>query len=211
VSGGSWLILIGLGAYHGLNPAMGWLFAVALGLHRSDRGIVLWSTLPIAVGHAASVALVLAAAILLGLVIEGWWLRRLAGLVLLGWALLHWLRGGRHEVRVGMQAGMAGLALWSFLMATAHGAGLMLLPVVLPAASVGAHAHHAATALSWGPALAALAVHSLAMLATTVGVALLVYEWLGVGVLRRGWVNLDLLWSVALVVMGAVLLLAGPR
>jgi hypothetical protein len=211
VSGGSWLILVGLGAYHGLNPAMGWLFAVALGLHRSDRGIVLWSTLPIAVGHAASIALVLAAAILLGLVIEGWWLRRLAGLVLLGWALLHWLRGGRHRVRVGMQAGLVGLALWSFLMATAHGAGLMLLPVVLPAAHAGAHAHHTAPALSWEAALAALAVHSLAMLATTLAVALAVYEWLGVAVLRRGWVNLDLVWSVALAVTGTVLLLVGPR
>jgi hypothetical protein len=207
VSAGAWLALAGLGAFHGLNPAMGWLFAVALGLHRGDRSVVLWSTLPIALGHAASVAVVLATALLVGLVVDGWWLRRLAGLVLLGWALLHWLYGSRHKARVGMQAGMAGLALWSFLMATAHGAGLMLLPVVLPVAQGGGHGHHTAPALSLGLALGALAVHSLAMLVTTVGVALLIYEWLGVGVLRRGWVNLDLLWTAALVVTGVLLLM----
>ncbi len=207
MSSGSWLILAGLGAYHGLNPAMGWLFAVALGLHRRDRSVVLWSTLPIALGHAASVAAVLAVAAALGLVIDGWWLRRLAGAALLGWALLHWLYGSRHRVRVGMQAGMAGLALWSFLMATAHGAGLMLLPVMLPGAEGGTHAHHAAPALGWESMLAALAVHSGAMLATMLAVALLVHDWLGVAVLRRGWINLDLLWTLALVVTGLVLLL----
>ena len=84
MSAGAWLALAGLGAFHGLNPAMGWLFAVALGLHRGGRSVVLWSTLPIALGHAASVAVVLVTALLLELVVDGWWLRRLAGLVLLG-------------------------------------------------------------------------------------------------------------------------------
>ncbi|HMR31542.1 MAG TPA: hypothetical protein PKA13_05865 [Geminicoccaceae bacterium] len=207
MSAGSWLVLAGLGAFHGLNPAMGWLFAVALGLHRHDRAIVLWSTLPIALGHALSIAAVLAVAAALGLVIDGWWLRRIAGAVLLGWALLHWLYGGRHRVRVGMQVGMAGLALWSFLMATAHGAGLMLLPVMLSNGGTGGHAHHAAPALTWGPSLAALVVHSGAMLATMLMVALLVYDWLGVAVLRHGWINLDLLWTLALVATGLALLL----
>lgn len=207
MSAGSWLVLAGLGAFHGLNPAMGWLFAMALGLHRRDRTVVLWSTLPIAFGHALSVAVVLAAALLLGQVVDGWWLRRLAGAVLLGWALLHGFYGSRHRVRVGMQAGMAGLALWSFLMATAHGAGLMLLPVMLPGAEGGAHAHHAAPGPGWGVSLAALAVHSGAMLATMLAAALLVHDWLGIAVLRRGWVNLDLLWMLALVVTGLALLL----
>jgi hypothetical protein len=207
VSGGSWLVLAGLGIYHGLNPAMGWLFAVALGLHRHDRAVVLWAAVPIAIGHAAAIATVLAAALLLGLIIDGWLLRRLAGIALIGWTIAHVLRGGRHRVRVGMQAGFGGLALWSFLMAMAHGAGLMLLPVLLPGSDGGMHAHHAVPGLSWGPALAALMVHSIAMLATTVAVAMLVYEWLGVAILRRGWLNLDRLWTGALVVTGMVLLL----
>ena len=206
MSGGSWLVLAGLGAFHGLNPAMGWLFAVALGLHRRDRSVVLWSTLPIALGHALSVAVVLAVALLLGQIVDGWWLRRLAGSLLLGWALLHWLYGSRHRVRVGMQTGMAGLALWSFLMATAHGAGLMLLPVMLPGTEAGPHAHHAAAGPGWGASLVALAVHSGAMLATMLATALLVHDWLGIAVLRRGWINLDLLWTGALVVTGIALL-----
>lgn len=203
MSGGSWLVLAGLGAFHGLNPAMGWLFAVALGLHRRDRSTVLWATLPIAIGHALSVGVVVAVALLLGVVVDDHWLRRLAGLALIAWAAVHGWRGGRHRVRVGMQTGFLGLLLWSFLMATAHGAGLMLLPVVLAG---GGHAHHGA-ASGWGEALAALAVHSGAMLATTLAVAILVHDRLGVAVLRRGWLNLDRLWMAALVATGLILLL----
>lgn len=202
-----WAALAGLGVYHGVNPAMGWLFAVALGLHRGSRRVVWWSIVPIGLGHAASVALVLAAAVLLGRVLEPRWLARLAGLVLIGWAAWHWWRGGRHRVRVGMRAGFCGLALWSFLMATAHGAGLMLLPVLLP--TTGHHAHGDLTlpvALTVSGALAGLAVHSTAMLATTLLVAVLVYEWAGVAILRRGWVNFDLLWTAALAVTGVILL-----
>jgi hypothetical protein len=193
---------------------MGWLFAVALGLHRDSRRVVLLSIVPIALGHALSVAMVLVGAMALGLIVDPVWLRRIAGLMLIGWAAWHWWRGSRHRVRVGMQTGMAGLALWSFLMATAHGAGLMLLPILLP---MGEMAHHAQGGMghaghtmpggSIGAALAALALHSGAMLATTLLMALLVYEWLGVAVLRKGWVNLDLLWTVALVATGMILLL----
>ena len=114
-----------------------------------------------------------------GLVIDPGLVRRAAGLVLLGWAAWHALYGHRHRVRFGMTTGMAGLAAWSFLMATAHGAGLMLIPLLAP---LGAVVRHPA----WSPArsalaLAAVAIHSLAMLATTAAVALLVYEWVGVG------------------------------
>src|ERR1700750_571240 len=112
-----WLALAGLGLFHGLNPAMGWLFAVALGLHRGNRRIVLLSLVPITLGHTAAVA----AALL-----------RLAGLVLIGWAGWHALYGHQRRVRVGMQTGLLGLVLWSFLMASAHGAGLMLIPVLAP-------------------------------------------------------------------------------
>src|SRR5438046_1271646 len=120
-----WLLLAGLGMYHGLNPAMGWLFAVALGLHRGSRAVVLQSMVPIALGHMASIALVAAAVIGLGLAVSQGPLRVMAGGVLIVWALYHALYGTRHRVRVGMRAGFAGLFLWSFLMAGAHGAGLM--------------------------------------------------------------------------------------
>ena len=127
-----WLALVGLGAFHGINPAMGWLFAVALGLHRHSRAVVAASLAPIAFGHVLSVAVVVAAVLLVGLVVHPTLLRHAAGLLLIGWSLYHALYGSRHRVRFGMTVGFAGLAAWSFLMASAHGAGLMLIPVVLP-------------------------------------------------------------------------------
>ncbi|HEX5077563.1 MAG TPA: hypothetical protein VFV80_00325 [Geminicoccaceae bacterium] len=201
-----WLVLAGLGAFHGLNPAMGWLFAVALGLHRRSRAVVVGALAPIAFGHMLSIAVVVAAVLLLGLVVDRSLLRRAASALLIGWAIYHALYGARHRVRFGMTVGYAGLAAWSFLMASAHGAGLMLIPVVLPmclSASPGGELTTAALPI----ALAAVGVHSLAMLAVTGAVALLVYDWLGVGFLRRGWINLDLIWSFALVATGLLLLL----
>src|SRR5262245_25753596 len=103
-----WLALAGLGLFHGLNPAMGWLFAVALGLHRGSQRAVLWSLLPIGLGHALSVAAVLLAALLLGAVLDHAVLIRLAGLVLIGWGGWHAVYGHRRRVRVGMQPGLAG-------------------------------------------------------------------------------------------------------
>ena len=203
-----WLALAGLGAFHGLNPAMGWLFAVALGLHRGGRRTVLMALVPITLGLAAAVLAVVLAVLAFGVLLDPAIVRRTAGLVLLGWAAWHALYGHRHRVRFGMTTGMAGLAAWSFLMATAHGAGLMLIPLLAPVgAMTDLHAHHGMTAGRLGPALAAIVVHSLAMLATTAAVALLVYEWVGVGVLRRGWVNVDLVWTAALVAVGVLLLL----
>lgn len=204
-----WLALAGLGAYHGINPAMGWLFAVALGLNRKSRAVVLGSLLPIAIGHALAIAVVVALVAGLGMVIDLAAIRLGAGIVLLAWGVYHLLYGSRHHrVRVGMRAGFAGLAFWSFMMASAHGAGLMLVPVLIPL-GLGAPAGHG-HAPAQGPAalaLGAVAVHSLAMLVVTGAVAVLVYEWVGVAVLRRGWVNLDLLWSLALVATGLVLIL----
>ena len=127
-----WLTLAGLGAFHGLNPAMGWLFAVALGLHRQSRTVVLVSLLPIAFGHALAIVLTVFLVIVVGTSVDQTLLRIGTGILLIGWAIYHALYGHRHRVRVGMQTGMAGLVLWSFLMATAHGAGLMLLPVLIP-------------------------------------------------------------------------------
>jgi hypothetical protein len=204
-----WLALAGLGLYHGINPAMGWLFAVALGLHRESQKVVLLSLVPIALGHAAAVAAVLAAVLALGLVIGHAIVLRLAAVVLIGWALWHALYGHRQRVRVGMQTGLIGLALWSFLMASAHGAGLMLIPVVVPLCISAAPQELAGGAGgSIGVALAALGVHTVTMLATIAAIAVVVYRWVGVAFLRRGWINLDLVWTAALLLSGIALLIA---
>jgi hypothetical protein len=201
-----WLALAGLGAFHGLNPGMGWLFAVALGLHRQDRRIVWLSLVPIALGHALSIGLVALAFLWAGLIVDGRVLRLIAGLVLIGWALYHWRWGHRHRVRFGMQVGLVGLGAWSFLMATAHGAGLMLWPVLMPLCFGGAAGSGWASA-PMVTALLGVGVHTLAMLTVTAMVAGAVYEWVGLEVLRSGWINLDLLWTFALAAAGLVLLL----
>jgi hypothetical protein len=207
-----WLALVGLGAFHGVNPAMGWLFAVALGLHRRSRAVVLQSLVPIALGHALAIALVALAVLALDRVVRQRAIGAVAGVVLIGWAVYHHLYGSRHRVRVGMRTGLAGLALWSFLMASAHGAGLMLVPILLPLGS--SHSHLAGHGLASGSlplALAAVGVHTLAMLAVTGAIAVIVYEWVGVAFLRRGWINLDLLWTGGLVVTGVILVITASR
>jgi len=207
--------LVGLGAFHGVNPAMGWLFAVALGLHRRSRAVVLASLVPIALGHALAVTLVALAVVTLGTVGDSWAIRAASGVGLIGWAVYHRLYGSRHRVRFGMRTGMVGLALWSFLMASAHGAGLMLVPFLLsldrgPSSTSHLTGHHTMSgALS--VSLAAVSVHTLAMLAVTGVVAVVVYEWVGLAFLRRGWINLDLLWTVALVATGVVLLVTASH
>lgn len=205
---GPWLALASLGAFHGINPAMGWLFAVALGLHRHSRRVVWLSLVPIAVGHALSITLVAAAVVALGLVVDPGVLQLLAGVVLLGWAAWHALYGRRHRVRVGMRTGMIGLGFWSFLMATSHGAGLMLVPVLIPLCLAATPAQELTAAGALPVSLAAIAVHTGAMLAVTGATAVLVYEWLGLTFLRRGWINLDRVWTAALVATGLVLIVA---
>lgn len=211
----SWLALVGLGAFHGINPAMGWLFAVALGLHRRSRTTVLVALLPIALGHALAVGVVAVAVVALGAIVDQRAIRAISGVVLIGWAVYHRLYGSRHRVRFGMRVGMVGLGLWSFLMASAHGAGLMLVPLLLPLAphdpsATHLEGHHALGG-SLAVSLAAIGVHTLATLVVTGVMAVLVYEWIGLAFLRRGWINLDLLWTAALAVTGLVLLLAASR
>ena len=201
----AWLALVGLGAFHGLNPAMGWLFAVALGLHQQDRRVVWLSVVPIALGHALSVVVLAAAFFWAGLVIDARIVRIGAGLVLIGWALYHWRYAHRHRVRFGMQTGLLGLGVWSFLMATAHGAGLMLWPVLMPLCIAAASEPDGAGPLV--TAIIGIGVHTLAMLVTTTVVAVAVYEWVGLEILRRAWINVDLVWTFALVAAGAWLLL----
>jgi hypothetical protein len=199
----NWAALAGLGAFHGLNPAMGWLFAVALGLHRGSARVVGLSLLPLALGHASAVALTVAPVLALGALLDASALRSAAGLLLLGWAGWQAARGHRPPLHIGMRTGMAGLALWSFLMAAGHGAGLMLLPALLPLCGAAR-----ASGGAWPVAAAGVAVHTGAMLATIAAVAFAVYGWAGVGFLRRGWINLDRLWLAAPVLCGAALLLA---
>jgi hypothetical protein len=202
-----WLALAGLGAYHGVNPAMGWLFAVALGLHRHSRRVVLTALLPIAIGHALAILAVALAVVLLGIVVDQRTIRLAAGALLIGWAAYHTLYGSRHRVRFGMQVGMLGLGSWSFLMASTHGAGLMLVPVLIPLCLAAAPAQELTAAGSLPVALAAVGAHTLAMLATTGVIALAVYDWFGLAFLRKGWINLDLLWTIALVATGLILFL----
>jgi hypothetical protein len=191
-----WLTYAGLGAFHGLNPAMGWLFAVALGLHRQNRCILWLALLPIGLGHALSVGAVALVFLWVGGLVDGWAFRICSALVLIGWALYHWRFGHRHRVRFGMQVGLAGLFLWSFLMATAHGAGMMLWPVLMPLClSSGTVAVPVRNTLAAG--LAGVGVHTLAMLSVTAVIAVAVYEWVGLQVLRKAWLNIDVLWIAA--------------
>jgi hypothetical protein len=201
-----WLALAGLGMFHGINPAMGWLFAVALGLHRHSQRVVLVSLIPIAGGHAVAVGAMLAFALALGLVFNATAMMRIAGVILIAWALWHAARGHRARVHVGMQTGLLGLAAWSFLMAAAHGAGLMLVPVVGPICITSAPSEPISSTDALSVAAAAVGVHTLAMLATIATISIVVYRWVGVAFLRRGWVNLDLVWCAALLSCGAWLL-----
>jgi hypothetical protein len=198
-----WIVVAGLGVYHGVNPAMGWLFAVALGLHRGSQRVVLLSLAPIALGHLGAVAAVVAVFLMLGSVVDRTILARLAACALIAWALWHALRGHRGRPLVGMRTGLLGLLAWSFVMASAHGAGLMLVPALLPLCTSPAAP---STGVAVLPALAALGVHTGAMLATIAMISLAVYNWIDIGFLRRGWINLDLVWTGALVACGILLL-----
>jgi hypothetical protein len=207
-----WLALIALGAFHGINPAMGWLFAVGLGLQRQSGWAVLQALPPIALGHAAAIALAVGVVGAARLAADEVMLRVAAGACLIAFGVWRLVRGYRHRFRTGMQVGFVDLTLWSFLMATAHGAGLMVVPVLIALPGAMAMGHHDPSAMlptfagSLWTGLMAVAVHTLAMLAVAGVVAWAVYAWIGVAVLRRAWINLDLLWSLALIGTGAVFL-----
>lgn len=204
----AWLTIAGLGAFHGLNPAMGWLFAVALGLHRKSRTIIFQALPSIAFGHALSVSIIVSAVVMAGFMISEHAVLIASGLLLIGWAIYHQIYGHRHRVRVGMKTGLAGLTVWSFLMATAHGAGLMLLPVLIPLCLSSSTIKDVTPDASFATMMTAVGIHTAAMLAVTGAVAILVYEWIGVAILRSAWINLDLIWVLALAVTGAVLLIS---
>ena len=202
------LIVFGLGAFHGLNPAMGWLFAVARGMQEGHRAGV-WRALgPLALGHALAIAAAVGAALAVGKVLPDDAVRGVAGVTLVGMGVSRLLRQ-RHPRWGGMRVSASGLTFWSFLVASAHGAGLMVLPLVLgsPGVHAGAPAHHAqASSLPMSGALATL-IHGLGYLAATGGLAVLVYEKAGLGALKRFWFNLDVVWAAALVATGTLTVL----
>ena len=203
-----WLALGLLGAFHGVNPAMGWLFAVALGLQERRRGALLQALVPIALGHEASIACAALAVSLLRVVAFDL-VRALGAALLVAFGLYKLLRPRSHPRWVGMRLSLRDLALWSFLMSSAHGAGLMLMPVLLglPGPAGGQDLSDLAVAEAGAlQAAGAVVVHTGAMLVVMAAVALLVYEKLGVGVLRRAWINLDRLWASAVVVAGVATL-----
>ncbi|MDE2778547.1 MAG: hypothetical protein OXI91_02560 [Chloroflexota bacterium] len=201
--------LAALGAFHGMNPAMGWLFAVSLGLQRESVRAIGSAVLYISLGHVASLLVVAVVLALAGYFVPLFWVRIAVGVFLAGFGIYKLALYYRHFRWVGMNVSGRDLIAWSFLMATSHGAGLMLAPVILNLEEEGAGApdldHHSGlldlsdTAAAWG---VGLTVHTLAMLAVMLIIALIVYRKLGLAFLRRGWLNVDLLWSAALILAG---------
>jgi hypothetical protein len=208
-------VLVLLGAYHGLNPGMGWLFALSLGLQQRNRNAVLWALVPIGLGHAIAIALTLAVVSLLQFEIPLATLKYLVAAILFALGLYRVFRS-RHPRGAGMRVGFRDLTVWSFLMASAHGAGLMLVPILLMHPMQGMHHSMESTVASsslmgMGASLLALAVlvHMLGLILVAGAMAILFYQFYerwGLGLLRHTWFNFDLLWAFALIVAGAAAL-----
>jgi hypothetical protein len=210
-----WGVLILLGAYHGMNPGMGWLFALSLGLQQRNRKAVLGALVPIALGHAIAIALTLAVVGLVQFMIPFATLKFLVAAILFALGLYRVVRS-RHPRGAGMRVGFRDLTVWSFLMASAHGAGLMLAPVLLATTPMQGMYHSmnssvASSLAGSAPSLLALAVlvHTLGLILVAGAVAILFYQFYeqwGLGLLRHTWFNFDLLWACALIIAGAAAL-----
>jgi hypothetical protein len=203
-----WLAVFGLGLFHGINPAMGWLFAVALGLQEQKRAAVLRALPPMVLGHALSIGIIIAAVLVARVNLPHRALKIAAAAILFAFGLYRLFRS-RHPNWVGMRVGFGDLTLWSFIMASAHGAGLMLVPFFLGSPAAHDVHHHGSAFVNFSaPSLlaASVAVHTLGYLLMTALVAILVYEKLGVGMLRRAWFNIDLVWMLALMITGGFML-----
>jgi hypothetical protein len=203
-----WLALIMLGAWHGLNPGMGWLFSVALGLQERSRRAVFVALLPIALGHALAIGLVVLLLYIVGPMIPFRWLR-IGGAATLFIIAIWKLWRARHPTWVGMRVNFWDLTNWSWLMASAHGAGLMLVPVLLGGRSVfcGATSSSTNSLLFFHPlvATAAVGIHTISHLVIAGLIAWVVYDFIGLAVLRRSWINLDLIWCLSLIGTAAIL------
>src|SRR5215211_4643357 len=209
-----WILMALLGAYHGLNPAMGWLFAVALGMQERRRGAVIRALGPIALGHELAIVLVAALVLGFGLLADSSALHLGAGITLIAFGAFRFVRPRAHPRWTTMRANRAELTWWSFLMSSAHGAGLMVAPVLLGAgaaeAEAGASTHALETvrggALSIPESGLAIALHVGAMVAVMGVIAVVVYEHVGVAVVRKAWLNLDGVWAAAFVAAGVLTL-----
>ena len=203
-----WMAVAGRGALHGLSPANGWMCAAAWGLRAGDRtgdGAVRRAMLPIAIGHAASVAIV-ACALAQGMALDRVLVQGLAGALLIGVAAWRWLRGAARCAPTGTPAGHAGIALWSFLMSTAHGAGMMLVPALVPLCLAGNPAREITASGSLALALAAVGVHTAAMLGTTVAIASAVCRGVRLHPRLSSGAVARQTWTAALVVTGVLLI-----
>jgi hypothetical protein len=205
-----WMMLL-LGAYHGINPGMGWLFAVALGMQERKGSVVVRSLVPIAIGHALAIGSVVLTAAVLGMTLPLAAIRYSVAAILLGLGIYFLVRH-QHPRWVRMQVGFRDLTVWSFLMASAHGAGLMVVPVLLHSNTVEAQGQmaghsHMAPAASPLAGMLAVGVHTIAYLAVTGLFAWVVYRKLGLAILRQAWLNFDLIWAGALVATGLITLL----
>jgi hypothetical protein len=207
-----WVLMGLLGAYHGVNPAMGWLFAVALGLQQRDRRAVVRALPAIAIGHEASLVLVVVLVLVLGVVVDTSALHLGAGIALVAFGIFRFVKPRAHFRWTTMRVNRRELGWWSFLMSTAHGAGLMAAPIVLgTGASSAAASDHALETVHQGllsiPASAFALMLHVAMMVTVAGtIAVLVYDRYGLSILRRAWINLDGVWAAAFVIAGVVTL-----
>jgi hypothetical protein len=207
-----WVLLGLLGAYHGLNPAMGWLFAVALGMQERDRGAVLRALPAIAIGHEASIMLVVLVVLGLGVITDPSVLHLGAGIALVAFGLFRFIKPRAHFRWVKGTVNRRELTWWSFLMSSAHGAGLMVAPVLIGAGAAtdaAASSDHAiaavqANGLSIPGSMLGITLHVAAMLAVMAVVALMVYDHVGVSVLKKAWINLDWVWAGAFVLAGVL-------
>jgi hypothetical protein len=205
-----WVVIALLGAYHGLNPAMGWLFAVGLGLQEGDRRAVRGALVPIAIGHEASIAVVAALVLGLGVITDQSLLHMIAGGALIGFGVFRFVRPRAHPRWTRMRVNRGELTWWSFLMSSAHGAGLMVAPVLIGAGAGAAASsntqigHVDVAGLSIGTAALAVSVHVAAMLLVMGTISLLVYDRFGTQLLRKAWLNLDALWALAFVMAGLI-------
>jgi hypothetical protein len=204
-----WAVLVLLGAYHGLNPAMGWLFAVALGMQQRDRRAVLRALPPIALGHELSLALVVLLVLGLGVIADPSALHVGAGIALVAFGIFRFVKPRAHFRWTTMRVNRRELTWWSFLMSSAHGAGLMVAPVLIGAGATAAEAspdhdleHVHAAMLSPAAGGLALLLHVASMMLVMAIVAVVVYEKLGVAILRQAWLNTEWLWAGAFVMAG---------
>jgi hypothetical protein len=200
-----WMMLL-LGACHGINPGMGWLFAVALGMQEQKGSAVVRSLIPIAIGHALAIGSVVLTATVLGMTLPLTAIRYSVAAILVGLGIYS-LVWHQHTRWVRMQVGFRDLTIWSFLMASAHGAGLMLVPVLLGSNIVAAQNrmsghNHISPTTSPLAGMLATGVHTVAYLAVTGLLAWIVYRRLGLALLRKAWFNFDLVWAAALVATG---------